>query len=41
MATFAPSRANSIAVARPMPESPPVMIATLPFSRPEPGKRGV
>src|SRR5688572_429845 len=34
MATAAPSRANSAATARPMPESPPVMRATLPSSLP-------
>ena len=31
--TFAPSSANTSQVARPMPEPPPVMIATLSFSR--------
>ena len=34
MATSAPSRANSTATARPMPESPPVISATLPSSLP-------
>ena len=34
MATLAPSLANNIATARPMPESPPVMSATLPFNFP-------
>jgi len=34
--TFAPSRPNSLAVARPMPLLAPVMIATLPLSRPSP-----
>ena len=33
----APSRANSAATARPMPLSAPVISATLPFSRSEPG----
>jgi hypothetical protein len=32
----APSRANSTATARPMPESPPVISATLSFSLSEP-----
>src|SRR3989304_2310778 len=36
--TFAPSRANKRAVARPMPLLAPVMIATLPLSRPSPGR---
>jgi hypothetical protein len=40
MATSAPSRANRTATARPMPLSPPVTIATLSLSRPEPEKRG-
>src|SRR5690349_3470470 len=40
MATSAPSRANRAATARPMPLSAPVISATLPFSRPEPGKKG-
>ena len=34
MSTSAPSRANAIATARPMPESPPVTTAFLPSSRP-------
>ena len=34
MATAAPSRANSVATARPMPESPPVISAILPSSLP-------
>jgi hypothetical protein len=38
MATLAPSRANSTAVARPMPLSPPVTMATLPF---EPSRAGI
>src|ERR1700756_1475542 len=32
--TFAPSRANTKAVACPIPEAPPVISATLPSSRP-------
>ena len=36
MATSAPSRAYSTATARPMPESPPVIKATFPWSFPEP-----
>jgi hypothetical protein len=36
MATSAPSRANAMATARPIPESPPVMSARLPSRRPEP-----
>ena len=36
----APSRANRIATARPMPESPPVIRATLPSSLPEPFQKG-
>ena len=36
ISTSAPSRANAIATARPMPLSAPVMIAALPFSLPEP-----
>ena len=36
MAMSAPSRANSTATARPMPESPPVISATLPSSFFEP-----
>src|SRR4051794_13696259 len=36
MATSAPSRANSTAAARPMPESPPVTMATLSNSFSEP-----
>src|SRR5438270_781022 len=32
IATSAPSRANSTATARPMPESPPVISAALPLS---------
>ncbi|KAG1303069.1 hypothetical protein G6F63_016693 [Rhizopus arrhizus] len=35
-ATSAPSRANSTATARPIPESPPVMIARRPCSLPLP-----
>lgn len=35
-ATSATSRANAIAAARPMPESPPVMSALRPARRPEP-----
>jgi hypothetical protein len=34
--TSAPSFANAIATARPIPLSPPVMIATLPLSLPVP-----
>src|SRR4051812_14497357 len=44
MATFAPSRANASAVARPMPESAPVTIATFPSSliaMGQPAPRGV
>ena len=33
MTTFAPSLANRMAMARPMPELPPVTIAVLPASR--------
>jgi len=36
MATAAPSFANAIAMARPMPESPPVMRARLPVRRSRP-----
>ena len=36
MSTSAPSRANAIATARPIPLSPPVMMAALPVSRPLP-----
>ena len=31
--TFAPSRANSVAMARPIPDAPPVTMTTLPLSR--------
>ena len=37
MSRSAPSRANAIATARPMPESPPVMTAFFPSRRPLPG----
>ena len=40
MATSAPSRAKSTATARPIPESPPVMMATFPSSLPEPRYSG-
>src|SRR5438309_1623589 len=40
MATSAPSRAKRAATARPMPLSAPVIRATLPCRRPEPGYRG-
>jgi hypothetical protein len=36
MATSAPSRAKRTATDRPIPESPPVMSATIPFSFSEP-----
>jgi hypothetical protein len=36
--TFAPSLAKSLAVARPIPLLAPVMMATLPFSLPKPGR---
>src|SRR6185369_2894037 len=39
-ATSAPSRAKSTATARPIPESPPVIKATLSFSLPAPAYRG-
>jgi hypothetical protein len=37
----APSRAIAIATARPIPESPPVMTATLSLSFPTPGYFGM
>ena len=36
MATFAPSLAYAMAIARPIPESPPVISAWRPRNRPRP-----